>query len=47
MRAPLLSWTELEGIKVDKYADEGMSVEALGSLMKLAQMKGKSTGELG
>lgn len=44
---PQLTWTELEGLLIAEYADEGMAVEAMRNLMKLAQMKEKSTRELG
>lgn len=46
-RDPQLTWVELEELLVGEYADEGMAVEAMRSLIKLAQMKGKSPRELG
>lgn len=46
-RDPQLTWRELEGLLIDEYVDEGMAVEAMRNLMKLTQMKDKSTRELG
>lgn len=37
-RNPQLTWTELEGLLVGKYADEGTAVKAMRSLMKHAQV---------
>lgn len=42
-----MSWTELKRLMVIEHADVGMVVEAMRSLMKLVQTKGKSPGELG
>lgn len=39
------TWTELEGLLIGKYVDEGMAVEEMRSLMKLAQIKGESPSE--
>lgn len=46
-RDPQLTWTELEGLLVGEYADEGTAVEAMRSLMKHAHVKDESPGELG
>lgn len=41
------SSSELEGLLVGKYANEGTAVEAMRNLMTLAQLKSKSLRELG
>lgn len=45
-RDPQLTWTELEVLLVGGYVNKETAVEAMKSLMKLAQMKGKSPGDL-
>lgn len=42
-----MAWTELEVLLVGEYADEGTAVESLRILIKLGQMKGESSEELG
>lgn len=42
-----LTWKELEELLIGEYADEGTLIEAMRSLMKLAQLRDKSAGELG
>lgn len=42
-----LTWAELEDLLIREFADEATAIEAMRSLMTLAQWKGESPGDLG
>lgn len=47
VRDPQLTWKELEELLVEEYANEETAIEAMRSLMKLVQIRGKTLGKLG